>query len=139
MPNLKKMLNPDDMSTIDATSATNWVPDDPAEVILPYVKATGQGTEEEKDEKEQRLERSKEIVDAYSKIIRECRELEAEIENRCAAVKVSLSKNNDLRAMEAMGRVFGIETSEITFEQYKVCVKELAKLNNQAVPNPEEL
>lgn len=139
MPSLKKMLNPEDMSAIDATGATNWVPDDPAEVILPYAKQVAQEFDQDKDQREERLERAKQIVDSYGNIIRQCRELEAEIESRCKAVKVPLNKDTNLRVIEAMGRVFGIETAEITFEQYKACLKALADINNAAVPDPENL
>lgn len=138
MSDLKKLLNPDDVSIIDATGATNWVPKEPADVILPYLDKRQEESKEEEDASK-RLKKAQEVIDGYSKIISECRLLEAQIEEKCNGVKVPISRQNHLRVIEAMGRVFGIETEEITFEQYKRCIEELAKLNDQATPTLEGL
>lgn len=129
MPNLKKMLNPGDASIIDATTTINWIPKDPAEVILPYTDKLDK--DPETSEVEERIEWTKEVLDKYTDLGNKCKELEAQIEDRCKAVKTTLNTSTDKRVIEAMGRVFGVETEEITFEQYKICIKELAKINNQ--------
>jgi len=134
MRDLKKILNPDDIQAIEATDDTNWIPKDPAEVILPYLEEASR--EIDPNNVEERIEWTKEVVDKYQELINQCKELEAQIESRCQAVKVPINRSIDMRLLEAMGRVFGFETEEITFEQYKICIQELALLNNNTIPNP---
>ena len=129
MTDLKKILNPDDVETINATGGTSWVPKEPRKVLLPYKAET---TVEEVLDVDKRRQKAKDVVDGYNQLGEECRRLEAEIEERCKDVKITLNRSKHLRVMEAMGRVFGqgLKT-EITFEEYKICIQELARLNNQ--------
>jgi hypothetical protein len=129
MSDLSKLLNPDDQEVLDATGGTSWVPKNPREVLLPYAS---EETPKELQDIDRRREKAKKVMDEYGKIIDECKRLEARIEQRCKNVKVKLNPAQHLRVMQAMGRAFGqgLQT-EITFEQYKVCIKELAKINNE--------
>lgn len=135
--NLKKLLNPNDVQAIDATSETNWVPKDPNELLLPYSREASKELDPQ-NEIEERIAWTKEIIDGYEDLSNQCLQLEAEIEERCKAVKVSLDPSSfeDHEVIAAMGRVFGIETKEITFQQYKACIQQLALLNDSAIPNP---
>lgn len=133
MTDLKKMLNPDDRDIINATGGTNWVPKEPRKVLLPYKVET---SVEEVLDVDKRRKKSKDVVDGYNVLGNECRRLEAKIEQQCKDVKITLNRAEHLRVMEAMGRVFGQGLlTEVTFEHYKLCVKEFAKLNNQ-LPEP---
>ena len=133
MRNLKDMLTPDDFALINADTSVNWIPKDPQEVILPYINIDS-SEEEEKIEEQRR--KSKEVIDGYSKIIEECKQLEAVIEDRCKNVKTTINRQEHLPVIQAMARVFGQgEQTEITFEHYKACIKALADLNNQ-IPKP---
>jgi hypothetical protein len=129
MVDLKKILNPDDRDVIDATGGTNWVPKEPRKALLPYKVET---TVEEVLDVDKRREKAKQVVDGYNVIAEECRRVEAELEERCKSVEITLSKGKHLRVMEALGRVFGqgLQT-KITFEQYKLCIQELTRINNQ--------
>lgn len=126
MRDLSKLLNPDDQDVLNASSGINWIPKEGENVLLPYVEES-----EEEDTLSSRRKKTEEVITKYREIIDKCSALEAQIENRCKNVKITLSKQNNMRVVEAMGRVFGIDTSEITFEQYKQCIKALADINNQ--------
>ena len=129
MSDLKKLLNPDDRSMLDESAEISWVPKEPRVVLLPYMS---QGPElEEKSDIDTRREKAKEVVDGYTKIIEESKRMEAEIEERCKDVKVPLNKAQHLRVIEALGRIFGLgQLEEITFDMYKICIRELAKIAN---------
>lgn len=137
MTDLKRMLNPGDAASIYDTNAVNWVPKEPRELLLPFLPS-----EEELGEKsdlENRRELANKVMSEYQKIVDRCRVLEATLEQRCKAVKISLNKSNTSAVKAAMARVFGIiEPGEITFEHYKACIQALADLNNSSVPKPGE-
>jgi hypothetical protein len=130
---IKKLLNPSDQQFLDETTGVSWVPKNPRELILPYMSDV---PEEEKKDVDKRREKAKEVVDGYTKIVEDCKRLEGEIEQRCKHVKVPLSRGKHLPVIEAVARVFGLgEVEEITFEMYKVCIRELAKIaNNTGAP-----
>ena len=128
MRDLKKMLNPDDADLLQEQAGVSWVPKDPREVLLPYMSDVP--NPEDKDI-ETRRDKAKQVVDGYTKVIEDCKRTEAEIEQRCKDVKVPLNKAQHLSAMEAVTRIFGVSNpEEITFEMYKVCIRELAKIAN---------
>jgi hypothetical protein len=134
---LRRMLSPRDHSILDATSATKWVPPEPADVLRPYIR------EEDKTKDRTTLafrqDKAKEVFDGYGKIIEECKQLEDEISDRCKNVKITLNPDNQLRIIEAVKRVFGGDGREITFQMYQTCVSEMAKIANSNIPNPEDL
>lgn len=131
MRDLKQLLNPDDQDLLSAIPGTSWVPKEPSQVLLPYKEEE----DVDRDSLDYRREKSKEVVDGYSKIINQCKDLEAIIESRCKDVKIPLERKNNLTAITAMTRVFGPNTIEITFEHYKKCIEALAEINNQ-MPKP---
>lgn len=132
---IKKLLNPEDQELLQETAGVSWVPKNPRELLLPYMSDTQNEEEEGIDKNRQK---AKEVVDGYTKIIEDCKRLEGEIEQRCKNVKVTLNRGQHLPVIEAVARVFGLgEVEEVTFEMYKICVKELAKIaNNTGVPKP---
>jgi len=135
MTDLSKLLTPDDRQILNATGANNWVPPNPREILVPYM-----GDEEPKEGKqdiETRREKAKKVIDEYSKIIEECKRLEAQIEDRCKDVVVDITDPNLYPVRKAMARVFGPgDHKKITFQQYKICVQELAKVSSK-LPKPE--
>jgi len=130
---LNQLLNPSEIGAINAEPGISWVPKDPQEVLLPYI-------EEQKAElgsTEDRRERAKKVIEGYTKIINKCKNLEAEIEQRCKNVSVPLTRSQHLNIIEAVSRVFGIDEDQITsitFEMYKICVQKLAAISNAGVP-----
>ena len=135
MRNLKQLLSPDDRDIINSNTEVSWVPKKPREVLLPYIP---ESTDVEESELDQRLKIAQEVLSGYQDIITECKELESTIENRCKNISVSLNKQQNLYAMQAMARIFGQGLQEIiTFDHYKACIKALADLNNQ-IPKPED-
>jgi len=132
MVDIKKLLNPDDKQLLEENSGVSWVPKNPREVLLPYMSDV---PNEEAGDLESRRKKATEVIDGYTKIIEDCIELEAEIEDRCKTVKVPLNTGEHLNVIEAIGRVFGIQAEEVTFEMYKVCIKELSEVaNNTGAP-----
>lgn len=129
MPDLKKLLNPNDVELLTESAGVSWIPKEPREVLLPYMSDTP--NEEEKSDIETRRDKAKQVIDGYTKVIENCKKMEAEIEERCKDVKIPLNRTQHLRVIEAIGRIFGIgEQEEITFEMYKICIRELAKIAN---------
>jgi len=136
MKDIKKLLDPNDATLLNETAGVSWVPADPREVLLPYMSDTP--NREEKSDIDTRREKAKEVVDGYTKVIEECKRTEAQIEERCKNVTVPLNRAQHLTVMQALARIFGLgEIEEITFEMYKVCVRELAKISNDTgAPTP---
>lgn len=136
MADLSKLLTPDDKQIIDATGANNWVPPDPREILVPYLP--DKESKETKQGIEGRREKAKQVLDGYADVIAKCKRLEAEIEERCKNVVVDITDPSYYPIRKAMARVFGPgEHKQITFQQYKRCVQELAKTNSN-LPKPED-
>lgn len=133
MRDLSKILNADDRAVLETVGSINWIPKEPTDTILPYMEEISV----DEDSISDRKKKTEELISKYDKIIEKCNQLEAQIDKRCQNVKISISPKNNMRVIEAMGRVFGIRTQEITFEHYKKCVAALADLNNQ-LPNIRE-
>jgi len=130
---IKKLLNTDDQNLLSENAGVQWVPENPREVLLPYMSNV---PNEEEEGLDTRRRKAKEVVDGYTKIIEDSKVLEGEIEERCKNVKVPLNTGQHLSVIEAIGRVFGIRSEEVTFDMYKICVKELGKIaNNTGEPN----
>ena len=135
MTNLKQLLSADDRDILNASADISWIPKDPKKVLLPYVTNTTAIEESELDQKKAKV---KEVLDGYDDIIKECKILESKIKGRCKAVSAPISKQYNLRVLEAMRRVFGPGDYEsITFEHYEACIRALAIASNQ-VPRPED-
>lgn len=129
MSDLKKLLNPNDASFLMESAEISWIPKKPREILKPFMADVP--NQEEKSDIETRREKAKRVMEGYTKVIDRCKELEAEIEERCKDVKVPLNRGKHLRVMEALARIFGLgEVEEITFDMYKICIRELAKIAN---------
>lgn len=131
---LKDILSPRDKNILDATTGTTWVPNDPAEVLLPYVDESVQ--EPEKNSTEDRRKKAQQIYDDYGKLSERCEEMKEEIANRCKNVTVDIKSSNNLAVIEAVKRVFGTDGTKITFQMYQRCIDELAKRSNSSIPTP---
>ena len=70
---LKDMLSPRDKNTLDATTGSTWVPNDPAEVLLPYIDESTQVPED--NSVEDRRKKAQEVYDGYGQIINECQQM----------------------------------------------------------------
>lgn len=136
MTDLSKLLSPDDKQILDATGVNNWVPPDPKEILVPFISEKDEP--EVKQGVEGRREKAKEVLDGYANVIQECKRLEAEIEERCKDVVVDITTPNLHPVRKAMARVFGSgDHRQITFQQYKKCIQELAKISSN-LPKPED-
>lgn len=132
---LDQLLDPSEISAINAEPGISWVPKNPQEVLLPYIEQQ----KAELGSTEDRRERAKKVMEGYTKIINKCKSLESEIEQRCKNVSVPLTRSRHLNIIEAISRVFGIDEEQITsitFEMYKVCIQKLAAISNAGVPKP---
>ena len=135
---INKPLSPLDRVLLESDSEVQWIPEDPQELVLPYVDQT-RLTEEEKSDIEKRREKGKEVYDSYTSIIKECEQMQEKIEVRCKNVVVPIEEETQYNVLEALERVFGIGTKEITFEMYRICIEELDSFSSQALPDPENL
>lgn len=131
---LKDVLSPRDKGILDATTGSSWVPNQPADVLLPYVDESVQ--EPEENSVEDRRKKAQKIYDDYGKLIKTCQNTREQIANRCKHVTVDLKGDNNLAIMEAVRRVFGTDGTKITFQMYQRCIDELAKRSNNSIPKP---
>lgn len=135
MVDLNKRIPLKDRQLISEDNEIPWIPKDPQKVLLPY-----QPTEKELGDLtdiENRRKKANEVVDGYDKIIKDCEELENTISETCKDVSVPISAIENKSAFDAIRRIFGIDDpKEITFEMYKVCVQEFAKLNDNLKTKP---
>jgi len=128
MLDLKKTLSPQDVNSLGAQAGVTWVPKDPREMLLPYMSDVPNDGEQTEDKIRAK---AKEVIDGYNTIIKDCERLEATIAERSKDVKVPLTREKDLRVIEALARIFGLgEVEEITFQMYQVCIRELSLLTN---------
>jgi hypothetical protein len=132
MVDLNKLLHPDDKKLMEGQTGVSWVPKEPRDVLLPYMSDTP--TEEDRKSVEHRRKKAQEVLDGYSKIIAKCTAAKAEIEQRCKNVTVKLNRSQHLSVIESIGRLFGIETDEITFDMYKQCIELIAQMSADRVP-----
>lgn len=124
-----------DKGIMNAGGQDNWIPPDPAELLLPYIE---QSPEEELDTVEKRREKSKQVYEGYGDVIEKCKELRANIAQRCKEVVIPLNEQQHKSVLAALRRIFGfVDVSEITFDMYKIVVEEMQKLNNKTIPSPE--
>lgn len=137
MPDLSTMLNPRDRRIIDDSPATNWVPKDPRELLLPYIDRDTAVVD--RTSVEFRRQKAKEVYDGYGKIIETCTQMEDEIEAQCKNVVVTFVPNKHLRIMEAIRRVFGTDGTTMTFAMYKAAVKAFSELSKQNIPDPVQM
>lgn len=129
--NTKGEFPEQDRLMLELQSKSEWVPPDPTKLIAPFIsKSTG-----ETSEKESRKLKAQNVIDNYGKIIEECETMRAKIEEKCKNVVVPLDPDNDIRVIEAAGRLFRREVNEITFEMYKEAIERLAKISNDGTPS----
>ena len=126
MTDLKKALNPNDTSILDAENDLSWKPKDPAELILPYLNE-----EEFSDEKDidRRRRKAKEVYNGYGKLIEKSQKLRSEIEEVCKDVTVDIDESSSLNVADAVRRVFGTNGKQITFQMYKLAMEKLADIS----------
>ena len=128
-------LSPKDRQVLSAKAGTQWIPPEPAEVLLPYIEK--RPTDIERDSIEFRRAKAKQVYDDYGQIIEDCKKLEDDLSARCKDVKITLNPAEHLNVINALRRVFGFsDLTEITFEMYKTVVQELARLQNSSIPKP---
>lgn len=124
---MSKRIPDQDRRILSGENQLNWVPPDPAKYVLPYIEAQQEGKIEDGD-LEKRKKKTEKVLKDYDKIINQSKKLEKQIEDRCKNVKVRIPEDQ-ADVIDALERVFGLGTREITFEQYKICIRELDKLN----------
>ena len=128
-------LSSKDKGIMSAGGQENWIPPDPAELLLPYIE---QAPKEELDTIEKKRAKAKEVYEGYGDVIEKCKELRANITQRCKKVVIPLTEQQHKGVLTALRRIFGfIDVSEITFDMYKIVVEEMQKLNNKTIPKPE--
>jgi len=125
-----------DRMILEQDTTVKWVPDDPEELILPYLQQVKM-TEEEKSDLEKRREKAQEAYDGYTDVINQCLALEETLEEKCKDVVVPIDQT-DSNTRQALARVFGAGVTEITFAMYKTCIQELDRITNN-IPSPEDL
>jgi hypothetical protein len=125
MVDIKRLLRPDDKQAINATSATNWVPPNPRDLLLPFIEEPQDFTDLDK-----RREKAKEVYQGYTQVIEECKELEDEIADRSKDATVDLDESKHFSVIESIERVFGVHSNQITFQMYQTCIQELARIGN---------
>jgi len=129
---IKKLLNPRDRDIINSSNTINWVPKDPRVIIAPYLEENNREDENVSDLQK----KAKKVYDGYGKLIQECKELEDQIEAQVKGVSVSVDPRYALGTRDSVRRLFGTDGTEITFEMYKVCLQELAKIAKENTPSP---
>jgi hypothetical protein len=125
MVDIKRLLRPDDKDFINATGATNWVPPNPRDLLLPFIEEP-----EDLSDIDKRRQKAKEVYDGYTKLIEECKETEAVVSDRCKDVIIELDESKHFPVIEAIERVFGFRTTKITFQMYKKCLEEFTKIGS---------
>jgi len=133
-PDLTTILNPRDRRVLDEGAGINWVPQEPRELLLPYMSTEVE--EPERDSLEARRQKAQEVYDGYGKIIANCLEMEDEIETQSQAVTVVLDPATSLSVMEAVRRTFGTDGTQITFQMYKACIAALGEISGQNITTP---
>jgi len=134
MPDLSAMLNPRDRRIIDDSPATNWIPKDPRDLLLPFINEDTTPTD--RASVEFRRKKAKEVYDGYGEIIQRCTQMEEEIEAQCKNVVVTLIPSKHLRIMEAIKRVFGTDGTKMTFAMYKAAVRAFSEISKKNIPDP---
>ena len=134
--NIKSVISPRDKDLLDATGGSNWIPQDPAEVVSGYVNE--KEVKPEDNSLEDRRAKAKQVYDGYGKIIDKCEKLKSQIAERCKNVVVDLNEAEHLAIIESVRRVFGTDGKKITFQMYQRCIEELAKSSDAEIPRPGE-
>lgn len=130
---LKEALGVGDRRILDASDTTNWIPDEPQELILPYIEQAPE--DQDRTSAEARREKAQEVYDKYGAVIETCQRLEDEITERCKEVRIPLNPQEHANTIAALKRTFGIsDATEITFDMYKLVVHAIAAMSNQSLP-----
>lgn len=133
IPDISAMLNPRDRHILDDSPSVSWVPKNPRDLISIYIEPDDN---EDRTSIDSRRKKSKEVYDGYGKIIEQCQVIEKEINAQSKDVVVELKPSNNLRAIDAVKRVFGTDGTKITFGMYKACIAALAESSATNIPNP---
>jgi hypothetical protein len=131
MEDKTRFFSEHDRRLLEATSKSTWAPPEPRKLIEPFLP------EEEKTEEtdlERRLRKSIEVLEGYQRLEARCRELRAEISERCKDVAIPIDPKKDRAILLAARRIFKRDVREITFEMYKEIVHGMAKMGNNLVP-----
>jgi hypothetical protein len=132
MADIKSALNPKDASIINAVSGQNWIPKDPMSLVTPYIDKT----KKELTSAEAKKQKAIRIYEDYGKMEQKCADMCQVIEEECKNVRIKLDPSSRLNVIEAVRRVFGLDGTEITFEMYKMAVKQMTDISNKSVPRP---
>lgn len=133
MSDIKSVLNPRDLKTLDAKVDDNWIPKQPRDLLLPYIEKDP--IEEDKN-LENRRKKAKEVYDGYGELIETSRKLKEEIAEKSKDVVVTLKPSTEKATMDAVKRVFGTDGAKITFQMYQTAIDKLAEFTNEALPKP---
>ena len=111
-------------------SESDWIPPDGINLVLPYLEKESLENESDIDK---RRRKAQQVMEGYQKIIDQCNEMRVEIEERCKDVAITIPENQPA-VIDAVRRLFRIDTKEITFDMYKQVVKKMAEIGNQDLP-----
>jgi hypothetical protein len=120
-----------DRMMLELNSKSDWIPPDPAALVLPYIE---KDSPEEESDIDKRLKKTQQVIDGYSKIVEQCKTIREEINQKCAGVKVTINSTNE-EVLLAASRFFKRKVTEITFDMYKEAVHAMAAETNNNVPN----
>lgn len=136
MTDPNKLLSQNDLSLLQGPREVSWIPKNPRELLLPYIS---QDNAIEKTDLDKRKEKAVDVYNKYSNLINQCKIVEDEIKERCKNVYVTLKPSKHLNVIEALGRIFGIDSETITFEMYKICIERLDQTNTIPEPGDKQI
>ena len=105
-----------DRKILDAVSKSTWVPEEPAELILPYIEKDDIEGESELDK---RRRKSHEVYDGYISLEAQCKQIREDIAKRCQTVSVKIDPDKNFEVLQAARRLFRRDVKEINFEKIK--------------------
>ena len=120
-----------DRKLIEATSKATWTPPNPRSLILPFLP---EEEEEGETDLEKRLRKSQEVLTGYQRLEAKCKEIRAEISERCKDISIPIDPKKDKAVLDAARRIFKRDVREVTFEMYKQLVHSMAEMGNNVVP-----
>lgn len=131
MEDKTRYFSEQDRKLLEATSKSTWTPPEPRKLILPFMP---EDEETEETDLEKRYRKATEVLEGYQRLEARCKELRAEISERCKDISIPIDPKKDRRILEAARRVFQRDVQEITFDMYKQLVHSIAKMGNDVVP-----
>lgn len=130
---LKEILSPRDKGILSTNNGSSWVPNDPIDVLLPYINE--KKVKPEENSIEDRRKKARDIYNGYEDIEKQANLLKEQIADRCKHVAVDVSPSEQT-VVDAIKRVFGTDGTKITFQMYQRCISEMANRSEQSIPKP---